>query len=197
MTVTDLSELRTGPARGLEDEVRPGTGDAELLRRVAGNLVEVALAHGADFSAIAHAFVLTDDGMTPWSRSEMALSLQRVLGRASGRERVLVSRDWIAERFGITSQGVSYLCKAGRLAVKKIRVGKRSRSAIPLWSVCEHFDVSPEERDEITSDLPQDHEGLVEPTFLCPRTQPRLPGRAGDGTDRLAVLCARCSAEIG
>ena len=204
VTVTGLSEPRAGESRGPNDET--GTwpsmaqDDAESLRRVVGNLVEVALSHGADFSAMAKAFVLTDAGMTPWARSELAISLHAVERRASGRERVLVSRDWIADRFGITSQGVSYLCTAGRLEMRKIRVGKRRRSAIPLWSACEHFDVSPEERDEITADLPRDDEGLVEPTFLCPRTPqaPRMIGAAESRTqeseDLVAPVCATCAA---
>ena len=141
------------------------------LYAVVGKLVELALAHGVTPKEIAVALGDSEDDLPPAARKQaralglVLVELLRVGGRE--RERVIVSRDWIAANFGVTAQNVSYLCKVGRLAGRKLRVDGRRRSAIPLWSVCEYFGVSSERRSELTRDLPRGDDGRVRPVFLC------------------------------
>ena len=153
----------------------PGTtpGERRLLCNVVGKLVELALARGAGPSEIAAALgASAEDDLRSEARERaqaLSLLLAELVGLSGDRERVMVSRDWIAHHFSVTPQNVSYLCKTGRLASKKLRVRSRRRSAIPLWSVCEHFGVSPEKRKEWTADLPCGADGRIKPVFLCSR----------------------------
>ena len=152
----------------------PGGGTPESPRElyaVVGKLVELALARGVKPDEIAAALLSDSDDLLPAARKRaqaLGLVLVELLGLGdSDRERVIVSRDWIAANFGVTAQNVSYLCKVGRLASRKIRVAGRRRSAIPLWSVCEYFGVSSERRGELTKHLPHGDDGRIRPVFLC------------------------------
>jgi len=165
MTVTEA--VRTG---AVAVAVAEPEEDVSRLWRVIGNLVELALAHGADLADVSSALVASADDQT---RSDFLRTLQGALRRSSGRDPIMVSRDWIAQQFDITPQGVSHLCKAGHLESTKIRVENRQRSAIPLSSVCSYFGVSGEAREKLAAVLPRDAEGSIKPVFLC-RTHRRL-----------------------
>ncbi|MDE0259614.1 MAG: hypothetical protein OXR82_14680 [Gammaproteobacteria bacterium] len=88
--------------RALADGKRIGD-EAPHAWRVIGNLVELALAHGADFVAIATALVAPSGDR---GKPDPLLALP-----PPAREDVAVSRDWVAEQFRITPQGVSHLLK--------------------------------------------------------------------------------------
>ena len=138
--------------------------ERHVLRGLAMNLAHVARSHGADPEELADVFhgapenMLTDAGL--------ASEIDRLLANVRNQERVMVTRDWVAEQFSITPQGVSHLCKVGRLESRKMRVDGHSRMVIPLWSVCEYFGVSPATRDEMTATLPRDEDGEIEPVLL-------------------------------
>ena len=79
----------------------------------------------------------------------------------------MATRDWIAMKMQITPQGVSHLCKVGRLSSRKIRINGRLRIVVPLSSVCEYFGISDITRDrEFTNQLSRDEHGDIKPALL-------------------------------
>lgn len=136
-----------------------------ILRGMVVNLVECARAHGATADELAGLFHGDPANMT--TEAGIFQELDRLEANERGREPVMVSQAWIADRFGITQGGVSFLCKTGRLTSDTIRVEGRGRprKVIPLWSVCEYFGISPHDRDRITAHLPRDEDGEIKPVY--------------------------------
>ena len=77
------------------------------------SLAQVARSHGADAEELADIFHGAPENML----TDVAIGseIDRLLANVRSQERVMVTRDWVAEQFSMTPQGVSHLCKVGRL----------------------------------------------------------------------------------
>ena len=139
--------------------------ERDVLRGMVANLVQIARRYGADEGELADLLGASDPTNMLTDKGVMA-ELDRLIESVRDLEPVMVSYEWVAQRFAMTTQGVSWLCKSGRLHSVKIRHEGRRRAAIPLWSVCQYFGPSRARRDEITAHLPRNADGEIEPVFF-------------------------------
>ena len=139
--------------------------ERDVLRGIIANLVQVARRYGADEGEISGLLGASDPANVLTNKGVMT-ELDRLVGNVRALDPVLVSYDWVAQRFGMTTQGVSWLCKSGRLHSVKIRHEGRRRTAIPLWAVCQYFGPLRARRDEITAHLPRNADGEIAPVFF-------------------------------
>ena len=143
--------------------------DRKVLQEMVVRLVELAQSHRVPAASIAAALgnhIKVEDTETlDRFFATIDATIDAALDDARRRDDVILSRDQVARLFRMTPQSVSWHVKQGNLQGVKVRVGGRSRVGVPMSSVCDYFDVTPERRAELAACLPRDADGKPEPVF--------------------------------
>ena len=143
--------------------------DRKVLQEMVVRLVELAQSHRVPAASIAAALgnhiKVEDTETVERFFATIDATIDAALDDARRRDDVILSRDQVARLFRMTPQSVSWHVKQGNLQGVKVRVGGRSRVGVPMSSVCDYFDVTPERRAELTASLPRDADGKPEPVF--------------------------------